>query len=645
MSLTDDLSWWDQFRATDAYRRLQTRPVAYFCAEFALISHLKTYSGGLGVLSGDILREAADQKFPLVGVGLLYNQPSFNSGQAEGVAREGPPLERPQLSSVWARTSERGRARQDPEGVPETFGLESVLAAGSPLTVKVPIQDRYVTVAAYRWPAVKLGSGWWTGGVRSAPVYLLTTDYPGNDPRDCCITDQLYPPDKEKRLQQEIILGLAGLRLLEALGIHPSIYHLNEGHSAFLALEIIRHEMTERMIGFDDALNLARRHVVFTNHTLVPAGQDIFSNDLVAANLAKYAEELAVPVDRLVQLGLVQESSLFSMTMLSLRLAGKTNAVSRLHAQKAAQIWTDHPMTGITNGIHVGTWDRIANFSEHSENSENRNIGKSDNQKAGNEKPLDFRRSESLTLRPSEYSEFSDICDCHLANKRRLLDRIKNVTGRQWPEDCLLLGWARRFVGYKRPLALFFDPVWLTDICTRPGRPVRLVISGNVQPGDPEGEKLLKELTSLRATGGSVAIPYNVNLSQITAYLPDYDLELAQLLTSGCDVWLNTPVVGFEACGTSGMKACLNGVLPISTKDGWMAEIDPIGIGWLIDSDKVSDALYQTLENQIIPLYFDHRQEWLKNMASARELILNRFTTTRVLKQYIEKLYLPALTI
>jgi len=366
MSLTDDLSWWDQFRATDAYRRLQTRPVAYFCAEFALISHLKTYSGGLGVLSGDILREAADQKFPLVGVGLLYNQPSFNSGQAEGVAREGPPLERPQLSSVWARTSERGRARQDPEGVPETFGLESVLAAGSPLTVKVPIQDRYVTVAAYRWPAVKLGSGWWTGGVRSAPVYLLTTDCPGNDPRDCCITDQLYPPDKEKRLQQEIILGLAGLRLLEALGIHPSIYHLNEGHSAFLALEIIRHEMTERMIGFDDALNLARRHVVFTNHTLVPAGQDIFSNDLVAANLAKYAEELAVPVDRLVQLGLVQESSLFSMTMLSLRLAGKTNAVSRLHAQKAAQIWTDHPMTGITNGIHVGTWDKLCVVSYES---------------------------------------------------------------------------------------------------------------------------------------------------------------------------------------------------------------------------------------------------------------------------------------
>lgn len=575
MSLSDDLAWWENFRASDGYRRLQDRPVAYFCAEFALTSSLKTYSGGLGVLAGDILREAADQKLPLVGVGLLYG---------ESIA---------------------GRSPTGPATV------EPVLAAGTPLTVRVPIQDRYVTVAAYRYPSTKIGAGWWSGGVRTAPVYFLTTDCPGNDPRDCCLTDKLYPADKEKRLQQEIILGLGGLRLLEALAIHPSIYHLNEGHSAFLALEIIRHEMSERLIGFDDALNLARRHVVFTNHTLVPAGQDVYSNDLVAANLAKYAEELAVPVDRLVNLGLVQESSLFSMTMLSLRLAGKINAVSQLHAAKAGEIWKDHPMEGITNGIHLGTWDRL-----------------------------------------------SDIQTSHLVNKRHLLEKIKSVTGHDWPEDCLLLGWARRFVGYKRPLSIFFDPVWLADICSRPNRPVRIIISGNVQEEDEEGEKLLAELKNLlnfrqsdfrqpdnqTIRQNSPAVRQSDSLNRIAAYLSNYGMELAQLLTAGCDVWLNTPIVGFEACGTSGMKAALNGVLPISTKDGWMAEIDPLGIGWLLDSDKVSDSLYRTLENQVIPLYFDHRQEWLKNMVSARRLILENFTTTRVLKEYIEKLYLPLIS-
>ena len=434
---------------------------------------------------------------------------------------------------------------------------------------------------------------------------------------------------------------MGGLRFLEALGIHPSIYHLNEGHSAFLALEIIRHEMTERMIGFDHALDLARRHVVFTNHTLVPAGQDVFSNDLVAANLIKYAEELAIPIDRLVSLGLVQESSLFSMTMLSLRLAGKINAVSQLHARKAAEIWRDHPMEGITNGIHVVTWDKIANSSEHSEHSENQNIGKSDNQKVGNEKPLNLRHSENLTLRSSEYSEFSDIWQAHQHNKQLLLDKIRQTTGQSWPDDCLLLGWSRRFVGYKRPLSLFFDPVRLKTICTHPGRPVRLIISGNAHPGDAEGEKLLDHLVRSLLSEAGQETP---GLRDIVAYLPNYGFDLAQLLTSGCDVWLNTPVVGFEACGTSGMKAALNGVLPISTKDGWMAEIDPLGIGWIIDSDKVSDSLYQTLEHQVIPLYFDHRQEWIKNMASARQLILKHFTTARVLKEYTERLYLPVIS-
>lgn len=549
--------WFQQFRDSDTYRKLQARPIAYFCAEFALTDKLPIFAGGLGVLAGDVIREAADQHLPMVGVGLLY------------------------------RSAVRQSARE--------FGPRLVTDQnGNPVTVTVPIQDRKVNIGAYEL------------NIGTIPLYLLTSDVLGNDPRDRAIVNELYPQEKERRFQQEMILGIGGLRLLEALEIHPMMYHLNEGHSAMLALEIIQHEVRERMISFADALSLAKEHIVFTNHTLLPAGNDVFSNDLASANLAGYAFELMIPVKDIVDLGLVQESSLFSMTMLSLRLASRINAVSQLHAKKAAEIWTDHPMEGITNGIHVGTWDRI-------------NVERSD---------LGVRQGRTL----------SHIWAAHFQNKRRLLDKIQDVSGKSWDEHCLLLGWARRIVSYKQPMAMFSDPDRLLRICQTSGQPIRLVISGNIQPADEEGESTLKQIQEL-AQG---------KLSDIAVYLPHYNLKLAELMTAGCDVWLNTPVVGFEACGTSGMKACLNGVLPVSTKDGWMDEIENYDLGWTLNSDNLPESFYSLLEHEIAPLFFSLENtesggEWQKLMANARRLILDRYSATRMLREYVEKLYLQIL--
>lgn len=516
--------------------------------EFALSPSLCTYAGGLGVLAGDIVHEASDHRLPMIAVGLGYRDALGTNPLSLGLH------------------------------------LDAVLGNdGHPLSVIVPIQDRAIVVTAYKWTE------------RSVPVYLLTTDVEGNSVSDRAITEHLYPEDKERRLQQEMVLGIGGLRILEAMKIHPVVFHLNEGHSAMLALELAQHEMRERHIGFSDAIQVGRARVVFTNHTLVAAGQDIYSNDMVAANLAKYAQEFGVPVQEIVRLGLVQESSLFSMTMLSLRLSSRINAVSELHATKAAEIWADHPMIPITNGVRVATWDRL--------------------------------QIQSSNLK-------TQIWESHIQNKRKLLEYVEKTTKKKWSEHVLLLGWGRRIVSYKRPLSLFFDPQRFCDMARREERPIRVIMSGDVHAGDEEGALLRRELDVL-LTGP---------VGEFVAFLPDYNLEIAGLMTAGSDVWLNTPIVGFEACGTSGMKASLNGVLACSTKDGWIAEIDLPSVGWALDSDKVSESLIETLEKEISPMFFnENKEQWIAKTVAARELVLGKFTSTRVLKEYIEKLYKPSI--
>lgn len=559
--MTDDLNWFAQFGKTSDIAFLKRRPIAYFCAEFALSDNIAIFAGGLGVLAGDTVREAAERNIPFVAVGLYY----YRGYVCQEANEKGEIIER----NIFTK----------PQDVDLTLVVDE---SKNRIIVELPIADRKVLVQAWKWQK------------GSVTVYLLDTNVSENNPRDQKITDKLYDSDQETRLKQEMILGIGGVRLLEKLGIHPSVYHINEGHSAMLVLDLIRHEMEERKIGFFETKSHMRGHIVFTSHTLVSAGHELFSKDLVSSLLASYANELAVPIKDIIELGLVQESSLFSMTMLSLRFASKVNAVSRLHQKKAKEIWPDHPMNKVTNGIHISTWDCI--------------------------------RSDDT------------IWEDHLENKRKLLSEIKKITGVVFEEDELLLGWARRMVAYKRPLALFEDLARFKSIATKSGRPVRVIIAGKAPPGDAIGREFLQKLRQITRR----------ELADIAVSLPYYNIEMARLLVSGCDVWLNTPVVGFEACGTSGMKAALNGTLLATTKDGWIDEVELFGIGWTLDNDNIHKNILDVLESQIIPMYYTRDeqgipQQWLWQMRNGRELIRNQFSTTRMLRDYTETMYMKVL--
>lgn len=535
------------------------RPIAYFCAEYALSDQLHIFAGGLGVLAGDYVREAGDSGVPLVAVGLYY---------AQGFTHK--------------ELSPEGKVVDLHNGIePEQAGLELVRGEnGQNLTVTIPIGDHDVMAKVWEW------------NYKSAKVYLLDTKVGGNSEPDQHITDTLYDTDKEVRVKQEMILGIGGLRVLLAVGHHPVHYHLNEGHSGFLIYELIHHEMSAHGVSFEKAKEMVKERVLFTNHTLVAAGNDVFSNDLIGLLLARYAREIEIPVKQLVDLGLVQQSSSFSMTMLAMRTAGKINAVSKLHAEKAKEIWSDHPMVPITNGIHQPTWDKMG-------------------------LPAQAREQEMWSA--------------HRDNKRQLLAEIEEKTGVVWDERTILLGWARRIVRYKRPLALVERLKQFGELARSEERPIRVVFSGISHPSDTDGQEMLEELQYRLAS----------DLKGVAVYLPHYNLELAGKMTAGCDVWINTPVVGFEACGTSGMKAALNGVLPLSTRDGWMAEVEMLGIGWPLPDNDLTEQLMTTLDEKILPLYYAQDEngiprEWVAMMRNARELILHEYGMNRALKQYLE---------
>jgi len=561
-TLQEQLKWFEEFQTSEQHAHFKKRPIAYFCAEFGLGDKSPTYAGGLGVLAGDVIREAADRDVPMIAVGLYYHY-GYSCGATGHVGRS--------LDECHRFT---------PEGV----GLKPVNDKhGNRLTVNVPIKDRQVEVQAWEWR---------DGDV---VVYLLDTDVEANASNDRRITDWLYVGDKEMRFKQEMVLGIGGLRMVEAMDYHPAIYHMNEGHSAILAFELIRHQMEEREIGFDEAKQFVRRRVVMTNHTLVAAGNETYSNDLVALMLDGYARELQVPIQELVKMGLVQESSTFSMTMLALRMCGVVNAVSKLHAEKAREIWSDHPMVAVTNGVHIPTWDMIKGVGDAP----------------------------------------GDMWAAHQARKRELLKFIEEKSGDKFGEDELLIGWARRFVQYKRPLSILKNLERFIDIAQREGKKVRMVYAGVPHSSDEVGQGLFKELQQMMKG----------ELNGIVTYLSEYSIEEAQLLVSGCDVWLNTPVVGFEACGTSGMKAAMNGCLTFSTKDGWVDEAEMFGVGWLIDSVKISENSLEILENQIVPMYFNRNdsdvpEDWERHMRNSRDMAMNQFSATRMVRKYVKMLYL-----
>jgi starch phosphorylase len=616
----DGETWWNRRYGRD--RSAQT--IAYFSAEFALHQSLPIYAGGLGVLAGDHCKEASDLGIPLVGVGFMYPQGYFH----QRVSSERGQEEVYEALS-WAE------APISPALAPD----------GSPCKVSVAIADRTVWLTVWQ---VRLGP---------VAIYLLDANVEENAPEDRELSARLYGGSQENRLRQEIVLGAGGVRALRALGIHPAGWHLNEGHAAFVSLERLG-ELVGSGRTFAEALEYVRRTTVFTTHTPVAAGHDVFPMDMVDYHLSQYWAHIAGNREGFLALGAVDDGGgpRFNMTGLALRTAARANGVSRRHGEVARSSLGhirrastgEEPITSITNGVHVGTWvaREMAQLFE-------RRLGR------------DWRHRHD---EPAFWDRFMDVPDEDLWAVRKALDghllrfvreRVRQLwaEGRLTPErvaasgvlldpEALTIGYARRFTGYKRPELVFHDVERLARIVSRIDRPVQIVFAGKAHPADYGGKEHLQRVFRRALDprfGGRIA------------FIEDYDLHVAHFLVQGCDVWLNTPLAPLEASGTSGMKAAMNGVLHLSIGDGWWAEGYTGHNGWLIDggaSDPAgadaaaAGALYDLLERVIVPLFFERDslgipRGWLRLVRESIRTTVPQFSTRRMVKQYAEEMYGP----
>ena len=559
----DTAAWWQRAHGGEALR------VAYFSMEFGVEAELPIYSGGLGVLAGDHLKAAAELGIPLVGVGLLYRGGYFRQG-----------------------VSEEGRQTEEYQPVdPEALGL-----AREPVTVEVDLAGE--TVAANVWRKdVRPSDGC------TVPLYLLEVDW---------LTDALYGGDREHRIRQELLLGVGGVRALDALGIEPTVFHLNEGHSAFLAIERIR-ELVRDGMEVAAATDLVRRSSVFTTHTPVAAGNEVFSEELVLRYAGRLAEEAGLSHEELLALGRsTPEAGGFGLTPLALRLSSFANGVSELHGEVARQMWAPlyedgrAPIGHVTNGVHLGTWldPDLAELL--------RGAG------VRPEAPPDEAGWEA-----ARELDGDDLWRVHAAAKARLAER----TGVD-PER-LTIGFARRFATYKRAGLVFSDVERLLAL------PLQLVVAGKAHPQDDPGKDVMQAIVELSR---------DPRLAGRVVFLENYDIALAQAIIPGCDVWLNTPRRPLEASGTSGMKAAANGVLNLSVLDGWWAEGYSPEVGWAIDgvSDEADlQQLYRLLERDVVPTW-ENRGRWLELMRASIATLAPRYSMHRVLIEYAERYYLPA---
>jgi len=616
-------TWWSR-----SFPQL-TGPIAYFSAEFALHQSLPIYAGGLGVLAGDHCKEASDLGVPLIGIGFMYPQGYFH----QHISADG-----------WQEESyERLNWADAP--------IEPALTLdGKPCITAVPLGERSVLVAVWR---VRLGR---------VTLYLLDTDLEENAPWDRELSARLYGGDRETRIQQEIILGIGGVRLLKSLGITPGAFHLNEGHAGFVVLQRIR-DLVEAGVSFDSALEQIKQTTIFTTHTPVPAGHDAFPFHLVEKHLAGCWGTLGPERDRVLALGAYDNGSgmQFNMTALAIRSAGSTNAVSLLHGEVTramfGPMWPDvaedaRPVTSVTNGVHVPTWissELSSLFAAY--------LGQN-----WLERHDDPSLWDNVLAIPDE-----ELWRVRSSLRRYLFNFVRERARQRWIEehvgiprvvaagtllepDVLTLGFARRFTGYKRPELVFHDPERLARILNATGRPVQIIFAGKSHPADDIGKHHLQRVYKRALDplfGGRIA------------FVDDYDLHVAHFLVQGCDVWLNNPRKPLEASGTSGMKAAINGVPHLSIGDGWWAEGFTGSNGWVIDGGAPPDnpdavdvadaaALYRLLEEEVVPAFYDRDRSnvphrWLAVVKQAIRSVAPRFSARRMVKQYVEKMYAPAL--
>jgi glycogen phosphorylase len=582
-------TWFDRNAGVDArLAKLESRPVAYFCAEFGIASWLPVYSGGLGVLAGDMVKEASDMGLPFVGLGLFYRRGFFHQ----------------KLDESRYQTEYYDHLR------PEDLGLErAVDNDGKPIAIPVPLADHLV------WAAV------WKLQVGRIPLYLLDTDTPENErSEDREITASLYGGDAETRIRQEVVLGIGGVRALHALGVSPSVYSMNEGHAAFLGIELLAEYLRDS--SFQSAICQTQRRVVYTNHTVVPAGNDVFPRDLVSRYVGPYADSNGIGRGRLLELAASGHDSGFSMAVLAFHLSGKANAVSQLHAQVIPREWPGFQVEAVTNGVHVPTW-----------------LGPA--VQALLDRYVPDWRGDTPNWDAIHSIPDSELQAAHASQRRDMIERINATGGPQLDPNALTVVWARRFAEYKRAFLLASDRSRLVRLLDNTDRPVQVVISGKAHPRDEGGKAILRDLLQ--------SFSADPVLASRIAFVEDYDLDVGRSLAAGADVWLNTPRKPLEASGTSGMKASDNGAIQLTITDGWAAEVDWWGVGWGIDGgDDHADSLqlYDFLENGIVPKFYDLdsdgvSHEWATMMRNTMIVTLTRYSSRRMLLDYVEKLYLP----
>ena len=609
---------------------LWARPVAYFSAEFGLHESIPIYSGGLGILAGDHLKSASDLGIPLVGIGLFYDQGYF-------------------------------KQRLDLEGWQQEDYIEvdgrllpiqpALTASGEPVTVT--IETRTGTIAARVW---KIAVGRIT-------LLLLDSDVDGNQPEDRELTARLYGGDNRVRIRQELLLGVGGVRALAALGISPGVAHLNEGHSAFASLELVRQRMITEGIGVEEAIRRVASQIVFTTHTPVPAGHDRFSSQLIEEHLGPLAEALGLSHDQLMTLGrenFGHHNEEFCMTVLALKLSRRANAVSSLHGQVSRAMWTplfpgraeqDVPIGHITNGVHVPTW-----LAPQMHQVYDRHFGPDWPIRCG--KPGFWEAIENVddgelwethqTLKV-QLIETARRRAAHYARQRGESEQFVKQLQKSLSLDALTIGFARRFATYKRANLILQDIEALASLVNDAQRPIQFVFAGKAHPHDHPGKQVLQQIAQLMR---------DPRFAGKIMFIEDYDINLGRHLVQGVDVWLNNPRRPLEASGTSGQKVVLNGGLNLSILDGWWAEAYDglngfaIGMGETHSSIDVHDsrdgeALAKVLRDEVIPLYYNRDRDglprhWIARMKRAIRTLGWRFSADRMVMDYVLNSYIPA---
>ena len=603
--------------------------IAYFSAEYGLDQTIAIYSGGLGILSGDHLKSASDLGIPLVAVGLMYKNGYFHQ-------------------------------RIDKDGIqhPEYKDLN---LADLPIH---PVKDKdgndFITYV--KFPARRIYLKVWQINVGRIKLYLLDSDIDINAEEDRGTTAKLYGGDQEMRIRQEIILGMGGVNTLKKLGLTPTVYHMNEGHSAFLNLELIKNTIRDKQVSFDIARDIASSKTVFTTHTPVPAGNDIFPIELVEKYFKDFWPRLGLTREEFLKLGMKPCDNLeqgFNMGILALKIAGKKNGVSKLHGAVSRELFGDvwpeiapneSPITYVTNGIHTCTWlapNLKELYNEYLVPYWQDKIYLNETWERINNIP-DAKLWKEHQIRKEKLLKLvNDNVTARLKNAGMHYDQIREITSKLNP-NALTIGFARRFATYKRATLIFKDLERITQILNDESRPVQLIFAGKAHPKDIEGQNLIKrihEISMMPQFKGKIFL------------LEGYDINVARHLISGVDVWLNNPRRPMEASGTSGEKASVNGVVNFSILDGWWAEGYNQKNGWAIgtnaeymsyeEQDKAdSESIYNTLENKVIPAYYNKQQdgiskEWLTLMKNSIISTGGNYSTARMLVDYTKQLYIP----